>query len=577
MLLIEGVLAIIAVVVAFVHPQAGSRWFELLERNFARLARKRGIAIITVFVAALAIRAALLPVFPIPEPAVHDEFGYLLAADTFAHGRLTNPTHSMWVHFETFSVIHQPTYQCYGPPAQGLFLAAGKLMGHPFWGVWLSAAAMCAAICWMLQGWLSPSWALLGGVLVILRFGTLSYWANSYWGGAVGAIGGALVLGALPRIRRFQRVRDAVLMALGLAILANSRPYEGLILSVPIAIALLAWMVGRNSPPLIASLHKVVLPMVIVLGVMLAATGYYYWRVTGNPFRMAYQVEQETYGVAPYMIWQHPRPEPVYHHEVIRRMYVDALPEAFELSRTAAGPLSKIASLWIFYVGPALTIPLFMMIFVLPYGFSWSSMKRGTRFLLVAFGISLVAWLVEVFFTPHYAAPAAALILALVLLVMRRLQVWSWRGKPTGLFLVRAVPLICVITFVLRAAANPLGIPLSESYTPAWHQAGPKPFGRLALSKILDQLPGQQLVIVHYDPSHQPFDEWVYNEADIDAAKVVWAHDMTAQENEDLIKYFPSRQVWLLQADQEPPKLSPYVRNEGANLAGKIVNTIRSY
>src|SRR5438309_22563 len=260
LLLIEFLLVVLALVLALVAPNLGASWFERAEKALSRLARRRGLAVLSVGLLALVLRAALLPVFPIPEPAVHDEFGYLLAADTFAHGRLTNPTHSMWVHFETFSVIHQPTYQCYGPPAQGLFLAAGKLMGHPFWGVWLSAAAMCAAICWMLQGWLSPSWALLGGVLVILRFGTLSYWANSYWGGAVGAIGGALVLGALPRIKKSQRIRDAVAMALGLAILANSRPYEGFIFSLPVAAALFGWMLGKKHPPFAISRRRIVAP-----------------------------------------------------------------------------------------------------------------------------------------------------------------------------------------------------------------------------------------------------------------------------------------------------------------------------
>ncbi len=143
----------------------------------------------------LLARASLLPLWPIPKPVIYDEFGYLLQADTFAAGRLTNPPHPLWPFFESVYILQQPTYNSKYPPGQGLALAAGRrVFGQAWYGVWLSCGALMAALCWALQGWLPAAWALLGSVLAA-PLCLFSYWMDSYWGGAVAGIGGSLDAG----------------------------------------------------------------------------------------------------------------------------------------------------------------------------------------------------------------------------------------------------------------------------------------------------------------------------------------------------------------------------------------------
>jgi hypothetical protein len=191
------------------------------------------------------------------------------------------------MHLEGFHIIQQPSYMSMYPPGQGLILAAGQVLGHPWIGQLLATALMCSCLCWMLQGWLPAPWALVGACLAVLRLALVNYWINSYLATSLPALGGILVLGAFPRIKRHARARDALLMGLGCAILANTRPFEGFVFCLPIGAAMLAWLIAGKKIPTTTVLRRVVMPLVLIFAATGGAMSYYFWRLNRRSVRHA--------------------------------------------------------------------------------------------------------------------------------------------------------------------------------------------------------------------------------------------------------------------------------------------------
>ena len=485
-----------------------------------------------VFLLTIAIRVALLPWMHIPQPAVHDEFSYLLASDTYASGRVTNPPHPFWQHFETFHVIQQPTYASKYPPLPGLVLAFGqKFFGQPWVGVLISTALMCAAICWMLQGWTSPSLALLGALLVMMRLGIFDYWMNSYYGGAVPAIGGALVFGAIARIVFRREFKHGATLGVGLAILLTSRPYDFLVVGL-ISVAVLAWSVRRKG--LRAALLAAA--VVAIAGAAMANNNY---RVTGSALTLPYQLHEQQYSVTSLFIWSKAHAEPVYHHAVMRKFWAEWFVNAVKAAQ--ADPVgsffARLSDLYNFFFG---FWPLFIPLLIWPYRLKTPE-ERLTAILLGASLIALVAPLAGTM--PHYVACIACLLYLRFLQTLTRL--WAW--KPAGIIISMAV----VALFLFHFATQVLDLRTGEEVP------------RLAIAKdavirTLQKDPGPKLVLVRYSPDHLIHEEWVTNGANIDAQPIVWAREMGRDQDRPLIQYFKNRQPWLLEPDQSPPNLTPY-------------------
>jgi hypothetical protein len=502
--------------------------------------RKREIAMAILLAMSVAGRLAFWHWKSAPHPSAHDEFGYLLAADTFAHGRLTNPTPEFWTHFETYHELMRPTYMPKYPPGQGLFLALGQVVfGSAFAGVLLSCGLMCAALYWALAGMMPQRWAFLGAALAVVRISWSSYWDNSYWGGAVAALGGCLVVGAAVRLNRRRTARDAGILATGLWLLAISRPYEGMLLAVPVCLFVLVQLFRTRYQAHFAS---AVATFAVIFALGMSWLAYDNWRVTGHFAEAPYSEFVRQYQWAPPLLFGAPR-TPVYNSPSTQKNEYVApdLPRYIEL-RTFRGfikeSISRPADIWSFFLDPGLGL---LMLF----GLVLCAKNRQLRWVWITLGFMVVGWEAEIWDFPHYFAPALPILSALGMFGLRALYSWR-RTERTGAMLVTGGLLGLAVAF----APLPL-IKLLNRREPAsasFRAAGDFRKSRVSVIAALTSIPGDHLVLIRYRAGHLRSTEWVYNGHDIPSQRIIWAHDLDPEDSDQpLICHYHDRHVWMLE------------------------------
>jgi hypothetical protein len=537
---IELILAALLVLLAL----TSRRWIEPLAR---KLAQRTGWCMLILAALPVALRLALLAHHPVPSPDIYDEFGHLLVADTLRHFRLANPPHSLHQFFETFFVLQQPTYSSIYPLGQGLAMALGRMFfGIPWAGVLLSTAAFCSLCYWMLRAWTTPLWALVGGLLAVVEFGPLSQWMNSYWGGAFSATAGCLVFGALPRLREQPHAREAVILGLGLALQLLTRPYEFIFLFASAVLFLFPFRkLARLAPAFLILLPAIALMMLQNK------------QVTGSWTTLPYMLSQYQYGVPNGLTFQ---PKPVPHNDLTPQQQLDY---KMQLSFGPSGQetigtyLTRLAYRVRFYRFFFL-VPLYLAI----PAFFWA--MREFRFAWVALTLLLFAFGVNFFpiFQAHYIAAVTCLFILVSVTGLQQLSRLKIRGYPAGNEAARVIVFLCAVHFILwyglhvfDTADFSVAMRRYETWDVINHS---NPERRIEVNQQLAKSPGKLLVFVRYWPQHIFQDEWVYNEADIDGARVVWARDLGAAENQKLQRYYPDRTVWLLEPDARPPTLARY-------------------
>ncbi len=314
-------------------------------------------------------------------------------------------------------------------------------------------------------------------------------------------------------------------------------------------------------------------------------------------------------------LWQHDKPPIPYANPQFDDFYHNFMPSLYQASWPAAVGQwwYKSQDFWEFFLGPALSIPFLAL--------PWLLKEPRNRLLLAQAALSAFGLWIVVYYHAHYAAPLMATVFVLMLQCMRVLRRFRVFGRPVGVGLTRLVVLFSLligpIYFVQAVIAQPsalfewshrhsllaLVLPalalatLRLAFSFFWRPAAARPARlgaglelllvifivlqlcemqrnlyadafpyvddvnepfRKPVEKQLAALPGEHLVLVRYSKDHNSGEEYVYNEADIDHAKTVWAREIPGMDLAPLFNYFRNRDVWLYEPDEDDQSVTRY-------------------
>jgi len=398
---------------------------------------------------------------------------------------------------------------------------------------------------WMLRAWLPARYALVGALLVVIRFGVFSYWVNSYWGGAFTALGGVMLLGGYRRLTQRPTPLAGACVGLGVVIMMTTRPYEGLLFSAPFGAGLLARVIrapAANRKPLL--LAGVLAGVLVGGGAVVTAIDDQ--AVTGDWRLAPYTLYRQTTADTPAFLFERPNPraQPRY---ALTRAALDHEHEAYDKARTVTGwltsALSRLFHDWNFYVGVALAIPFAVGLAVTRRGLAHPDPVPISATVILLVGLSVETW-----DFPHYCAPAFGVFMLVIVEGLRRLRRWRLADRPVGVALGRLLPLTLTIglwlpvTFALVTGGE--GSIENDSYSSPCC-AFQKSSIHQAIEGIIDGFGDNNIVIVDVQQGAAIPGMLVYNHADIDHARDIWINEDAAL-NGATLRRFPGRRIWRL-------------------------------
>ena len=118
----------------------------------------------------------------------------------------------------------------------------------------------------------------------------------------------------------------AGIFTLGGGILADSRPFEGLVFTVGCTGYLLwKWFCAGRWRGTWPDYPRRFVRVACLVGLpILLAMGYYNYRITGSVTEFPYQAFEKQYAVWTPFVWQQkPFPQPIYRQDFIRREWID--------------------------------------------------------------------------------------------------------------------------------------------------------------------------------------------------------------------------------------------------------------
>lgn len=483
-----------------------------------------------------------------PEPNIHDEFAYLFQAKIFLGGQLSVAEPTGKDLLEGFHLLRENgRWFAKGPPAQPLMLMVGYLLGRPIYGVWLMTLAMSVSLFLVLRAMefrlgvrSSRPWIFSTSALLILLFQSDLIW--TYWGGAfAAAFGLLLLLGVLvstmdghlestqggklsnSMIRRYNgdQIESLCLIVVSSAGLFLSRPFEGTLF---ILLASLWWARSRSTR----------LQLAIGFGIGAFALLTYQYLLLGRPFSFAQTLYAKRFG-DPLWFWDsEPSAPGIAIAEFQRFIREFSLPRwrlthhPIEFLKLRVQEWKGVLTYW--YGGALSLLGVFLMVFKV---FREREFFQGVgRKVLGTAGVLFALTFFPLYFFPHYYAPFFGIFWVILLVASR--------GET------RAIP---VAVFMISLFGSAWGLSQKakfESERMEWGRGI-----RAPLQGFLERQPGKHIVLVKYGPHHNIHREWVWNEPDVEMAKIIWARWTTGESTRKALGIYGNREVWELTINQE--------------------------